>query len=163
MPRKKEDFFLSPTRGIMPFLRVMEDIEAYIAGLPSSSYKIIIGSDSQAKNDETIFVTAIVIHRIGKGARYYYKKKSERHVVSLRQKIFYETALSLEVGSQVMHYFSEHGRAELPVEIHIDVGKKGDTKDLIKEVVGMVLGSGFTPRIKPEAFGATSVADKYTK
>ncbi|ABB14506.1 MULTISPECIES: ribonuclease H-like YkuK family protein [Carboxydothermus] len=163
MARKKEDYFISPTKGIMSFSRVMEDIEEYIAGLPTSSYKIIIGSDSQAKNNETVFVTAIVVHRIGKGARYYYKKKSERHVVSLRQKIFFETALSLEVGSQVAHYFSEHGRAELPVEIHIDVGNSGETRELIKEVVGMVLGSGFTPKIKPEAYGATSVADKYTK
>ncbi|GAV22144.1 ribonuclease H-like YkuK family protein [Carboxydothermus pertinax] len=163
MPKKREEIYFSPTKGLLTFTRVMEDIEAYIAGLPTSSYKIIIGSDSQAKNDETVFVTAIVVHRIGKGARYYYKKKSERHVVSLRQKIFFETALSLEVGSQVAHYFSKHGRSELPVEIHIDVGNKGETRELIKEVVGMVLGSGFTPKIKPEAYGATSVADKYTK
>jgi predicted RNase H-related nuclease YkuK (DUF458 family) len=45
----------------------------------------------------------------------------------------------------------------------LDVGEKGQTKDLIREVVGMVVGSGFDARIKPDSFGASKVADKYTK
>ncbi|HAA34763.1 MAG TPA: hypothetical protein DCD97_05580, partial [Firmicutes bacterium] len=39
----------------------------------------------------------------------------------------------------------------------------GDTKELIREVVGMVIGSGFDARIKPESYGASKVADRYTK
>jgi len=30
-------------------------------------------------------------------------------------------------------------------------------------VVGMVVGSGFDARIKPDSYGAMTVADKYTK
>jgi len=155
-------FFISPSKGKLSFTEMMRDITGYIRGLPSSSYKIIIGTDSMVR-DETCFVTAVVVHRLGKGARYYYRKKIQRKIKSLRQKIFYETALSLELGGKIAEHFSESGFADMPVEIHIDVGKQGETRDLIKEVVGMVIGSGFQAKIKPEAYGATSVADKHTK
>jgi len=154
--------FTSPTKGKMSFEEMMDDIVGYIRGLPSSSYKIIIGSDSQVKN-ETCFITAVIVHRLGKGARYYYSKKNQRKIKSLRQKIFYETSLSLEVGGLVHRYFAEEGYDDLDVEIHIDIGMHGESKELIREVVGMVVGSGFRAKIKPEAFGASSVADKHTK
>jgi predicted RNase H-related nuclease YkuK (DUF458 family) len=158
-------YFTSPSKGKMDFEEMMADIIRYIRGLPTSAYKIIIGSDSMVKND-TCFITAIVVHRLGKGARYYYHKKIQRKIKSLRQKIFYETALSLEVGGMVHKYFADFGFDdvdELDVEIHIDVSVHGETKNLIREVVGMVTGSGFTAKIKPEAYGASTVADKHTK
>ncbi|NLI12521.1 MAG: hypothetical protein GX425_07840 [Peptococcaceae bacterium] len=158
-------YFTSPSKGKMEFEEMMADIIRYIKGLPTSAYKIIIGSDSMVKN-ETCFITAIVVHRLGKGARYYYHKKIQRKIKSLRQKIFYETALSLEVGGLVHKYFADFGFDDLDdlnVEIHIDVSVHGDTKNLIREVVGMVTGSGFRAKIKPEAYGASTVADKHTK
>jgi len=155
-------FFTSPTKGRLSFEKMMSDIVGYITGLPTSQYKIIIGSDSQVKN-ESCFITALIVHRLGKGARYYYRKKLHRKIRSLRQKIFYETSLSLELGGLVAKYLIECGLDDLEVEIHIDVGRQGETRDLIKEVVGMVVGSGFQAKIKPEAFGASSVADKHTK
>ena len=42
-------------------------------------------------------------------------------------------------------------------------GENGDTKDMIRELVGMVTGSGFDAKIKPYACGASKVADKHTK
>ena len=158
-------YFISPSKGNMSFEEMMADIIAYIRGLPTSAYKVIIGSDSMVKND-TCFITAVVVHRLGKGARYYYHKKTQRKIKSLRQKIFYETALSLEVGGLVHKYFADFGFDDLDdlnVEIHIDVSVHGDTKNLIREVVGMVTGSGFRAKIKPEAYGASTVADKHTK
>ncbi|WP_027364310.1 ribonuclease H-like YkuK family protein [Desulfotruncus alcoholivorax] len=154
--------FISPSKGRLSFDKMMKDITEYIKGLPLSSYKIIIGTDSMVR-EETCFITAVVVHRLGKGARYYYRKIKHRKIKSIRQKVFYETALSLELGGQIAKFFSESGFAELQVEIHIDVGLQGETKSLIKEVVGMVTGSGFQAKIKPEAYGASSVADKHTK
>lgn len=155
-------YFISPSKGRMTFEEMMTDIINYIKGLPTSLYKIIIGTDSQVKRD-TCFITAVIVHRIGKGARYYYHKKIQRKIKSLRQKIFYETSLSLELGGMVARHFTKSGYEDLKVEIHIDVGNNGETKDLIREVVGMVTGSGFRARIKPDAYGASSVADKHTK
>ncbi|MDA8096435.1 MAG: ribonuclease H-like YkuK family protein [Clostridia bacterium] len=157
-------FLTSPTKGKLTFAETIAEIMEFITGLPTSSYKIIIGSDSQVMKGSTCFITAIIVHRLGKGARYFYRKKTHRKIKSLRQKIFFETALSLEMGGMVAKEFSDRGTTDdFKVEIHIDVGNYGETKDLIREVVGMVTGSGFCARIKPEAFGASSVADRHTK
>lgn len=153
----------SPTKGQLTFDQMMSDMMRYITGLPSSSYKIIIGTDSQVIKGSTHFISAVIVHRLGKGARYYYRKKTHRKIKSLRQKIFFETALSLELGGLVAKKFAESGCEDLKVEIHIDAGTHGETKELIREVVGMVTGSGFRARIKPDAYGASSVADRHTK
>jgi len=155
-------YFISPTTGKMSFKEMMDSIMDYIMGDAEAAYKIIIGSDSQVRN-ETCFITAVIVHRLGKGAKYYYRKRKERKMTSLRQRIFFETSLSLEAGGMVARYLSKNKRDDLEVEIHIDIGKNGETRDLIKEVVGMVRGSGFSAKIKPDAYGAASVADKHSK
>ncbi len=154
--------FVSPTKGVMTFEEMFKDMINYVNEQPKEQYKLITGSDSQMK-ESAIFVTAIIIHRVGKGARYYFHKQKHRYMESLRQRIYYETFLSLEVASRLSGKLSENGYAHMNVEIHLDVGENGDTKDIIREVVGMVIGSGFDARIKPDSYGASTVADKYTK
>ncbi|MEW6696787.1 MAG: ribonuclease H-like YkuK family protein [Bacillota bacterium] len=154
--------FISPSKGKMNFEEMMNDILCYIKGLPCSSYKVVVGTDSQVRS-ETCFVTAVIVHRKGKGARFYYRKNIQRKIKSLRQKIFYETSMSLELGAKITNLLAEGGVEDTNVEIHIDVGHQGETKDLIREVVGMVTGSGFQAKIKPDSFAASTVADRYTK
>ncbi|ABO48628.1 protein of unknown function DUF458 [Desulforamulus reducens MI-1] len=154
--------FISPTKGNMNFEEMLQDIVDYIKNLPCSSYKILVGTDSQVRR-ETCFVTAVIVHRRGKGARYYYCKNMQKKIISLRQKIFYETTMSLELGAKITSLLAEGGMEHLNVEIHIDVGNQGETKELIREVVGMVTGSGFEAKIKPDSFAASSVADRHTK
>ncbi|HHY98279.1 MAG TPA: hypothetical protein GX509_06030 [Firmicutes bacterium] len=154
--------FISPTKGRLSFNETFKDIIKYIEEMPNDRYKLIIGTDSQLR-DETCFVTAIIVHRVGKGARYYYSKEIERIGRNLRQRIFYETAKSLGVASRLAERLAENGHSDLNVEIHLDVGENGETRDLIREIVGMVTGTGFSARIKPESYGASKVADKHTK
>ncbi|MCL5040191.1 MAG: ribonuclease H-like YkuK family protein [Firmicutes bacterium] len=155
-------FFFSPTKGRLTFEKMFQDILDYIAEDVGASYKLIVGTDSQTR-DEVCFVTAVVIHRVGKGARYFYAKKYDRKMASLRQKIFYETSLSLSLASRLAEKIATHGPARMGVEIHLDVGTEGPTKEMIREIVGMVVGSGFDAKIKPESFGASTVADKHSK
>lgn len=156
--------FYSPSRGRLDFDAVYHDLADYTNKNPKDKYKLIIGTDSQSfLNEKVIFVTAVIIHRLGKGGRYYYRKHKTRYMESLRQRIHYETYLSLDVAAKLTEILAKNGRKELNVEIHLDVGEKGETRDMIKEVVGMVIGSGYDARIKPESFGATTVADRYTK
>lgn len=154
--------FVSPTKGRLTLDEVFKDLISFVESDPSANYNVIIGTDSHAK-DETCFVTAIVVHQVGKGGRYYYRKIRQRKITSLRQKIFFETAMSLDCAGRVAKKLSENGHADLNLEIHLDIGTNGPTKDLIREIVGMVVGSGFDAKIKPCACGATKVADKYTK
>ncbi|NMB46947.1 MAG: hypothetical protein GX998_11140 [Firmicutes bacterium] len=157
------EYFISPTKGRLSFDEVFEDMIAYVQEQPEAEYKVIIGTDSQYSQNDTCFVTAIIVHRIGKGARYYYTREWEFMSKSLRQRIFYETSRSLALASWVAERLAENGYADLNVEIHLDVGVNGRTKELIREVTGMVIGSGFDARIKPDSYGASKVADKFTK
>ncbi len=156
--------FTSPSRGQVSFEEMFEDLGKYTNEYPDESYKLIIGTDSHSiLNEAVIFVTAVVVHRIGKGGRFYYHKQKKPYMESLRQRIYYETFLSLEVATRLTEQLAENGERKLNVEIHLDVGEKGETRDIIKEVVGMVIGSGYQAFIKPDSFGATTVADRFTK
>ncbi len=156
--------FTSPSRGRISFQDLFEDLAGYTNEYPDESYKLIIGTDSHSfLNDCVIFVTAVVVHRIGKGGRFYYHKQKTRYMESLRQRIYYETFLSLEVATRLTEQLAQNGEQQLNVEIHLDVGEKGETRNVIKEVVGMVIGSGYQACIKPDSYGATTVADRFTK
>ncbi|MCR3921497.1 MAG: ribonuclease H-like YkuK family protein [Firmicutes bacterium] len=156
--------FTSPTKGQLTFQQTFQDIITYVDEKPKEQYKLIIGTDSQPHgNKDVCFVTAVIIHRLGKGARYYFHRLHKHYMSNLRQRIYYETYLSLEVATMVTAKLVENGDSRLNVEIHLDVGEQGETRDLIREVVGMVIGSGFPAFIKPDSYGATKVADKYTK
>ncbi len=154
--------YVSPTHGKLSFRHMFEHLVGYMNEDPDQHYHLIIGTDSLL-SDTTCFVTAIIVHRVGHGGRYFYRKMTNRKMESLRQRILYETALSLETASHLSAELARNGHSELPVEIHLDVGPNGDTKRIIREVVGMVSGSGFTAVIKPDAYGASKVADKHSK
>ena len=154
--------FISPSKGKMNFDDTFKDIVGYMQEMPGVPYRLIIGTDSQLRED-ACFVTAIVIHRIGKGGRYYYTKENERMGRSLKQRIFLEAAKSLGVASSLAEKLAQNGYGDLNVEIHLDIGQNGETRDLIREIVGMVTGTGFEAKIKPDAYGATKVADKHSK
>lgn len=154
--------FISPSLGALTidemFLRLVE----YMRSDTSGRYNLIIGTDSFL-NSRTLFVSAVIIHKVGHGGRYFYKKVPKRKIDNLRQRIFHETAMSIELASVIRTKLSENGFKRLPVEIHLDVGMNGDTKDIVKEVVGMVTGSGYAAVTKPGSFGASKVADRHSK
>jgi len=159
--------FISPSRGSVTIGQIINEVSGFIDEDPKSLYRLVIGTDSQIKRingiSEIDYVTALIIHRTGKGARYFWKKEKLNKAPVLREKIYSETVRSLEFASEIVPEI----RKAIPdekygFEIHIDVGPNGATRDMIKEVVGMVTGNGFTARTKPESWGASSVADKHT-
>jgi len=157
------EIFISPSKGEMNLQELVLDMLAYVSEDTSFAYKLIVGSDSHPCLDGTCFVSAIIIHRQSKGARYYYKKQTQSRIDSISQRIFLEAAFSLELADRLRIGLKEHDREDMKVEIHLDVGTHGATRDLVKDVIGMVVGSGFDARIKPDASGASKVADRYTR
>ena len=93
-------FFVSPTKGRLTLSEVVKDIVVFMEEEPSAPYKLIIGTDSHTR-DNVCFVTAIIVHRVGTGGRYYYRRKYMSYVKSLRHKIFTETSLSLETVTRL--------------------------------------------------------------
>jgi predicted RNase H-related nuclease YkuK (DUF458 family) len=154
--------FYSPTRGRLTFDQVFSDLMGYIAEDREFKYKLIVGTDSHYR-DEVCYVTAIIILREGRGGRFFYSREREKVKLSLQQRIFYEASRSLHIAALLTERLAKEGVDGLNVEIHLDIGENGKTRELIREVIGMVTGSGFGAIIKPESYGASKVADKYTK
>ncbi len=80
----------------------------------------------------------------------------------LRMRIYKETELSLDMITMLMKLGLSDICAKWPLEIHVDIGQQGETKALIQEITGWITSVGYTVRIKPDAFGASSVADRFT-
>ena len=156
--------FVSPTKGSMSLEEVALDIIRYCEEMPAQQYRLIVGSDSQPRTARhvTLFVTAIVIHRVGKGARFYFLKRPYKKPLGFKQRIFMEASYALEIVQALEGEMGKLGN-QLPIEIHLDIGEGGETKMLIKDVVGWITQSGYTAHIKPDSFGASKVADRYTK
>lgn len=159
--------FNSPTKGELTVEEVINDVSTFVKDEPGSYYRLVIGTDSQIKSVEgklqIDYVTAIVVHRKGRGARYFWKKEKKDKAPVLRDKIYTETLMSLSCAQELVPLFRKAiTPAKYDFEIHIDVGPIGPTRDMIKEVVGMVQGNGFVAKTKPESWGASSVADKHT-
>ena len=134
---------------------------------PSCNYRLVIGTDSKTPllsgKEPVDFITAIVIHRLGRGGRYFWQRQKMKKIASLRDKIYTEALLSIKMAERVVPKFKQKLNGQsCQVEIHIDVGTVGETRDMIKEVVGMVNGNGYTAKTKPASFGATNVADRHT-
>lgn len=166
MAKAKNRIFVSPTRGEVSSSKMIKEIADFVDEEPGSFYRLIIGTDSQTRRNngksEINYVTAVVVHRIGKGARYYWKKEKKNKIPVLRDKIYTETLMSLDVAREIVPNLREAiSPTKYDFEIHIDVGPLGPTRAMIKEVVGMVNGSGFEARTKPDSWGASSVADKH--
>jgi len=154
--------YFNPTLGHLSLEQVAQEITRYIQADPESSYQLMVGTDSKG-NGKIDFVTAIVIYRQGKGGRYFYKKFHQEKIIHLRHRIYTEVNASLETGQRLLKilrkYWTKKPKGLL--EVHIDIGENGPTRELIKEVVGMVLCQGFQPKIKPYSYTASMVADRY--
>lgn len=164
--------FRSLSKGSMTFSQVFEEIIDFIRSDTGASYRISVGTDSQV-GSKTVFVSCIHVHRLGKGAiGFLHKCEMQRPVINLREKIYLETCSSLQLAylfddERVQRIYQTFGKCDeargISFEFHIDVGSKGQTKALINEMVGMVKGLNFVPKIKPDSYCASSFADKYTK
>ncbi|MCX6095169.1 MAG: ribonuclease H-like YkuK family protein [Candidatus Bipolaricaulota bacterium] len=157
-----DERFFNPHAGEMSFEDVVATIVHGMEEDPKARYEILIGTDSSSGPDNVDFVSAIVLHKLGKGGRYFWTRQRERLVASLRQKIWREAWLSFELAQRLLLSLSDFSLLRFNLEIHVDIGESGRTKEMIDEVVGMIIGSGFSVRIKPHAYAASSVADKYT-
>lgn len=153
--------FNSATFGELSQDAMMARIFSYVREDPDYVYRLIIGTDSQPNHKASDFVTAVIVHRVGAGGIYFWQRKV-LETYSLRDRIYKEALLSLDVAQKVTDELARENLLELPsLEIHVDVGKNGETRELIAEVVGMIRGNGFAVKIKPEAYGAAIVADRH--
>ncbi|MDO8621323.1 MAG: ribonuclease H-like YkuK family protein [Candidatus Levybacteria bacterium] len=171
MDKPSENLLQSFTHGVLETEEVIKIIKTFLEEEPNATYSLVIGTDSREKNGfgktrtHINLVTAVLVHRQGFGGKYFWKSNEMSDIHSLREKIYAETMSSLTFATGFVPLLKKSLNGHSPrynLEIHIDVGEHGDTRDMIKEVVGMVTGNGFVAKTKPEAYGASYVADKHT-
>ena len=155
--------FQSLTYGTLDLPAVREKILAFLARHPQDTYRLVIGTDSQPHNGSGVdFVTAIVVHRVGTGGIYFWRRTVNKKTYVLRQRMYEEATMSLAMAEEVVNLFAADGIRRYDIEIHVDIGEFGQTREMINEIVGMIRGSGYAVKTKPESYAASKVADRYT-
>ncbi len=119
-----------------------------------------IGTDAQKSYRRMEFVTVVCVLNPGKGGRVFYTRRFDRREISLFEKLSAETWYSLELAMRMNEEF------DLPLErkriwVHVDANPdtRYDSSDYVKQLAGMVAGSGFPVLVKPDAWCASHVAD----
>ncbi|OGY24695.1 MAG: hypothetical protein A2Y57_00465 [Candidatus Woykebacteria bacterium RBG_13_40_7b] len=161
----KTDFekFTSPTLGRVSFEELIEKTKHFISEDDKSSYKVVVGTDSSSKEKiDGDFVSVILVHRIGSGGIYFWNRSANGRFHHFKERIYQEALFSLEIAEKLTKELKGNGLSLDNLEIHVDIGPKGETREMISEIVGMIKGNGFNAKIKPESYGASCVADRHT-
>lgn len=143
---------------------IVEEILAFMEAEPENQYRVTVGTDSELAFDgHADFVNAIVVHRVGRGGRYFWRRTNIGPFFTLRDRIIREVMMSLELGQELISEFEARNMraADFNFAIHADVGENGPTKAIIQEVVGMIKAYNFEAITKPESYAASNVADRH--
>lgn len=163
------EVFNSPSYGKLDWPNVVGKIVWFLGLDTEASYDVIIGTDSEAQNGEADFVTAVIVHKKGRGGVYFWGRQKVKNLYSLKQRIWHEATISLTMAQNVVDDFTKVGLFNptagsgriLNLEIHVDIGPNGKTRELISDIVGMIRANGFKVATKPSSWGASHVADRH--
>jgi uncharacterized protein len=160
----------------MSFEEVFHHIVKFMKLNPSGNYRLMVGTDSQVHKVHTVFITGIVIQQEGNGVWACIRKVMiPRRMTQLHERISHELSLTEEIVSmftvdkknQLINIVlpSVYQGATFTMEGHIDIGagKRNKTSEFVKEMVARMESMGVEPKIKPNAFVASSYANRYTK
>jgi len=159
---KAAEYFTSPSRGQREFSQVVDDVIEFITDDEKSKYTVVVGTDSEQGNGAAEFVSVVTVHRHGKHGRYFWKRMNHVKTYDRHDRILKEASFSLDLAQRIVGELRAKLQQHLyDFEIHLDIGQNGPTKTMIQEIVGMVTGSGFTAKIKPDSYAANKVADRH--
>ena len=168
-----EGNFYNPTRGILSATEILDEMILYMAAKPEKFYDVIVGCDSSS-GLEPNFPVVVAILRVGEGGRFFLKKviyppPMNKKFLHWKGRILQEVLLSCELALSLREKLQKRVDKEQGNRlnyqfryIHADIGENGKTKDMVKELTGLIRGNGFEPKIKPFSYVASVVADRYS-
>ena len=127
------------------------------------NYKVFVGTDSQVnrKRRKVMYVTCIVLYKQNKGGRIFLQKDLIRTPNTLRERLSDEVWRTLELCFELKDILPPD--VEIIVDVDLNKNPKHKSGQYVQELVGMVTGSGFMCRTKPDSWAAMCVADRYSK
>ena len=161
-------------RTKVTFSEAIKVIADYIRANPNAEYDITVGTDSQT-HKYCRMVEVICICRVGDGGIFFYRREDIPKIKVLKEKIIEETNRSIENATGFIGKLQEELLEDnidldemfleerLTFAVHADIGKRGKTKELIKEICAWIEASGFEARIKPDSYAASGVANMLSK
>jgi predicted RNase H-related nuclease YkuK (DUF458 family) len=155
------DEFTSPSYGRVGWDEAIAKMVWFMGVDKAASYEVIIGTDSEAQNGTADYVSALIVHKKGRGGIYFWSRQKIDKIFSMRQRIWQEALISLQLAEKMVSDFAQMGLVDLNLEIHVDVGPNGETRAMINEIVGMIRANGFKVATKPSSWGASHVADRH--
>lgn len=160
--------FYNPTVGNLTFEGVVDEVINYFLSSPKSNFEIVVGCDSSSE-DYPYFPVVLVVRKIGEGGRFflykmYYSKKFYNFHQRILQEVYLSCELALKFREEILKRIKKNNlKINYQFQyIHADVNENGQTRDMVKEVIGLIRSNGFEAKIKPESFAASSIADKFT-
>ncbi len=156
------DFLLNSQGLRLTVAEVVKEIISFMRADLRRHYKVMIGTDSElTSGNNADFVTAVVVHRVGNGGRYFWRRIDSQKMHTLRERIIREVLISLDVAKGVLAELKKFPLPDFDFEIHADVGTNGPTSPMIQEVVSMIRANNFEAKTKPESCAASNVADRH--
>jgi uncharacterized protein len=151
----------SITFGDLTWEQVFKIIKEYISQDPLQNYKITVGTDSQ-NHEMTKIALVVSVYKVGKGGIFFYDIRKVHIITNLRQKLFYETGISLELANLLAAFLKKES-SNYNVSIHVDAGENGPSAKMIPEIVDWVKECGFECKTKPYSYTASTIANKMSK
>jgi predicted RNase H-related nuclease YkuK (DUF458 family) len=139
--------------------KLIKEIENFILADKKFHYKILVGTDSEHYEHQVDFVSVIVVHRVGYGARYFWQRKVFNSKFGLHQRLWQEALLSLNISQELLKILT-HKKLNFQFELHLDLSTIGKSSSSLKEIINLVRGYGFEVKIKPESYAASKIADR---
>lgn len=159
----RHDHVHSPTHGPVSFARMVTELLSFVQVQSDCQYRLIIGTDSLPNgNGQVYLVTAVVLHRVGNGGIYFWQRELSKPMHTLRERMYAEALQSIRMAQELGATKDIAAMLPSQIEIHVDVGEDGPTRDMIQELMGMIVAHGFTAKTKPDSFAASKVADRHT-
>lgn len=125
---------------------------------------VYIGADSKVYTEKgtqmVMFVTVIILHLgSSKGAKLFKAFRTERHFGQMRVRLMTEVFDAAAAAMEISDVLEDRS-----LEIHLDINtdERYASSVVMREAKGYIMGTlGFDPKLKPDAYAASHVADRW--
>ena len=134
---------------------------------------VSVGTDSQRDGKSYKFATVILITVkedlgggviVGRGGKIiastYNIKTHQKSKEGVNERMLTEVGKSIEIAYEINPLLEKYG---IKMEIHADINPdpKWESNKALSNAIGWILGMGYDFKVKPNAFAASYVGDRY--